>query len=129
VGIELKPTCAPQFMRIAKELGMNPRFHRGCLAGTSYCIVSPIGDVQPCAYLNLPIGNVRETPFSEIWDSNPIFQELRTMKYKGKCGTCNYKNACGGCRARAAYYNGGDYMAGEDWCLYSNQVEDGLKNE
>lgn len=123
VKIELKPTCAPQFMRIAKEMGMSSRFQRGCLAGTSYCIISPTGDVQPCAYLNLPIGNIRETPFSEIWSSNPIFQELRTMKYNGKCGNCKYITACGGCRARAAYYNGGDYMSGEDWCLYTNQEE------
>ncbi|APC39599.1 putative heme d1 biosynthesis radical SAM protein NirJ2 [Clostridium estertheticum] len=120
VNIELKPTCAPEFMRIAKEMGMKPRFSRGCLAGTSYCIISPSGDVQPCAYLNIPIGNVRETPFSEIWRDNHIFKELRTMNYKGKCGSCNYKKDCGGCRARVAYYNDGDYMAGEDWCSYSN---------
>jgi putative heme d1 biosynthesis radical SAM protein NirJ2 len=121
VSIELKPTCAPEFMRIAKEMGMKLRFSRGCLAGTSYCIISPSGDVQPCAYLNLPIGNVREAPFSEIWSSNAIFQELRTLDYKGKCGICKYKKACGGCRARVAYYNDGDYMAGEEWCLYSNE--------
>ncbi|MFT5874933.1 MAG: putative heme d1 biosynthesis radical SAM protein NirJ2 [Clostridium sp.] len=127
VSIELKPTCAPEFMRIAKEMGMNPRFSRGCLAGTSYCIISPIGDVQPCAYLNIPIGNVRETPFSEIWSSNPIFKELRTLDYKGKCGICNYKKACGGCRARVAYYNDGDYMAGEDWCSYSNKEIGNIK--
>jgi len=120
ISIELKPTCAPEFMRIAKEMGMNPRFSRGCLAGTSYCIISPIGDVQPCAYLNLPIGNVRDIPFSEIWRNNVIFKELRTLKYTGKCGICKYKKACGGCRARVAYYNDGDYMAGEDWCLYQN---------
>lgn len=127
VSIELKPTCAPQFMRIAKELGMNPRFSRGCLAGTSYCIISPIGDVQPCAYLNLPIGNVRETNFSEIWSSNPIFEELRTLDYKGKCGICKYKKACGGCRARIAYYNGGDYMAEEKRCSYSNKEIGNMK--
>ncbi len=121
VSIELKPTCAPQFMRIAKEMGMNLRFSRGCLAGTSYCIISPTGDVQPCAYLNIPIGNVRETPFSEIWKSNPVFEELRTLDYKGKCGICKYKKACGGCRARAAYYNDGDYMESEDQCSYSNE--------
>ena len=122
VNIELKPTCAPEFMRIAKEMGMNPRFSRGCLAGTSYCIISPSGDVQPCAYLNLPIGNVRETSFSEIWRDSPIFKELRTMNYKGKCGICDYKKDCGGCRARIAYYNDGDYMAGENTCLYSSKV-------
>ena len=120
VSIELKPTCAPQFMRIAKEMGINPRFSRGCLAGISYCIISPIGDVQPCAYLNLPVGNVRETPFGEIWNKNSTFQELRTLDYKGKCGVCEYKHACGGCRARVAFYNNGDYMAGEKQCLYTN---------
>lgn len=127
VSIELKPTCAPEFMRIAKEMGMNLRFSRGCLAGTSYCIISPSGDVQPCAYLNLPIGNVLEIPFSEIWSSNPIFKELRTLNYKGKCGICKYKRACGGCRARVAYYNDGDYMAGEEWCSYSNDTTGSIK--
>lgn len=119
VNIELKPTCAPQFIRIAKEMGVNLRFSKGCLAGTHYCIVSPKGDVQPCAYLDLPLGNVRHTPFSEIWAQNPVFKELRTVNYKGGCGTCDYKHACGGCRARAAYYNDGDYMHGEPFCLYS----------
>lgn len=118
VKIELKPTCAPQFMRIAKQMGMKLRFGRGCLAGTSYCIISPRGQVQPCAYLNLPLGDVRETPFDEIWKNNPVLKELRTLDYKGGCGSCEYKAACGGCRARAAYYHGGDYMAEEPWCLY-----------
>lgn len=118
VEIELKPTCAPQFMRIARQMGMKLRFGRGCLAGTSYCIISPRGKVQPCAYLNLPLGDVRETPFDEIWEKNQVLNELRTLEYKGGCGACEYKFACGGCRARAAYYHKGDYMAEEPWCLY-----------
>lgn len=118
VPIELKPTCAPQFMRIADQLGMKTRFHRGCLAGTSYCIISPRGKVQPCAYLNMELGDVRETPFDEIWKNSEVLQKLRTLEYKGGCGSCSYKRACGGCRARAAYYHDGDYMAEEPWCLY-----------
>jgi len=118
VAIELKPTCAPQFIRIAKEMGMELRFQRGCLAGTSYCIISPTGNVQPCAYLDLPIGNVKETPFSQLWAESEVFKNLRTLDYKGGCGTCKYKLACSGCRARAAFYNEGDYMAEEPWCLY-----------
>ncbi len=123
VKIELKPTCAPQFMRIAKEMGMDLRYSRGCLAGTHYCIISPTGEVQPCAYINQPIGNVRHTPFSSIWANSPVFKELRTLNYKGGCGTCKYKFACGGCRARAAYYNDGDFMAEEPWCLYRSSKE------
>lgn len=118
VPIELKPTCAPQFLRIAAELGMKSRFHRGCLAGLSYCIISPKGKVQPCAYLKEYLGDVRETPFDEIWKNNPVLQKLRTMKYDGGCGACKYQRVCGGCRARAAIYHNGDYMAEEPWCLY-----------
>ena len=118
VPIELKPTCAPQFLRIAAELGMKSRFHRGCLAGLSYCIISPKGKVQPCAYLKEYLGDVRETPFDEIWKNNPVLQKLRTMKYDGGCGVCKYQRVCGGCRARAAIYHNGDYMAEEPWCLY-----------
>jgi AdoMet-dependent heme synthase len=118
VGIELKPTCAPQFMRIASQLGLKTRFSRGCLAGISYCIISPKGQVQPCAYLDIPLGDVRKTPFDVIWKDNATLKELRTLDYKGNCGTCTYKVSCGGCRARAAFYNNGDYMAEEPWCLY-----------
>lgn len=118
VDIELKPTCAPQFMRIAAQMGVKTRFRRGCLAGTAYCIISPRGKVQPCAYLNMELGDVRETPFDEIWKNSEVLNTLRTLEYKGGCGSCQFKRACGGCRARAAYYNDGDYMAEEPWCLY-----------
>jgi len=115
--IELKPTCAPQFMRIAAQMGVKTRFAKGCLAGLSYCIISPKGIVQPCAYLNIPAGDVREKSFGEIWAGAEIFKNLRTEEYKGGCGTCGYKRVCGGCRARAYFYHG-DYMAEEPWCLY-----------
>ena len=118
VDIELKPTCAPQFIRIADQLGYKTRFRRGCLAGLSYCIISPRGKVQPCAYLNMELGDVRETPFDEIWRNNEVLQKLRTLEYSGGCGTCSYREGCGGCRARAAHYHGGDYMSEEPWCLY-----------
>ena len=118
VEIELKPTCAPQFLRIAAQMGMKTRFRRGCLAGTAYCIISPRGKVQPCAYLNMELGDVRQTPFDEIWKNSEVLNKLRTLEYSGGCGSCEYKRACGGCRARAAYYHEGDYMAEEPWCLY-----------
>jgi len=128
VNIELKPTCAPKFMRIAREMGVKTRFSRGCLAGTAYCIISPVGNVQPCAYLNISAGNVREKPFSEIWNDNPMFNRLRTLEYTGGCGVCQYRKICGGCRARALFYHG-DYMAEEPWCLYRTSAVSGQSPE
>lgn len=118
VGIELKPTCAPQFTRIAKMMGVQTRFRRGCLAGMAYCIVGPTGKVQPCAYLNIEAGDVRSKPFDAIWKESDVLRRLRTMDYGGGCGVCEFKRVCGGCRARAACYHEGDYMAEEPWCLY-----------
>jgi AdoMet-dependent heme synthase len=123
VNIELKPTCAPQFMRIARKMNIDMRFSRGCLAGTAYCCIIPSGDVHPCPYLPLKVGNVLETPFSEIWQNADLFKELRTDNLGGKCGTCDYKEICGGCRARAYYYTEGDYMAEDPWCLYRRGIE------
>jgi len=101
--LNIRPTCAPQFVRIADELGIeNPAWGRGCLAGITYCRIFANGDVTPCPYLPVSAGNVRTTPFTEIWNNSPIFTALRDPdRLTGKCGRCGYKTTCGGCRARA----------------------------
>ncbi len=112
--LELKPTCAPQFLPLARQRGVSMRFTRGCLAGVSYCCILPEGDVHPCPYLPLKAGNVRQTPFQTLWRSSDIFERLRQYSnYKGRCGGCHWLDLCGGCRARAYYNTDGDYL-GED---------------
>ena len=120
INIEIKPTCAPQFIRIAEQVGVDTRFTRGCIAGLSYCVINPMGKVQPCAYMDMEIGNVRDKPFHEIWESNEVFRKLRTRRYSGGCGDCAFTGKCGGCRARAMYYHDGDYMAEDNYCLLNS---------
>ena len=122
VSIDVKPTCAPQFTRVAEQLGVKTRFERGCLAGLTYCIVSPEGVVRPCAYMTEEAGSVREQPFDEIWKTSPVFERLRTREYGGSCGTCDFRAGCGGCRARAAYYHDGDFMAQDDYCAHGREI-------
>lgn len=117
VPIELKPVCAPQFVPLAEELKIPTRFQRGCLAGVSYCCILPNGDVHPCPYFPVNVGNVRERKFSEMWRANPLFQELREADYTGSCGVCEHKTRCGGCRARA-YAETGDYMGFDPECIF-----------
>ncbi len=113
--VNLRPTCAPQFRRIADQAGiLNPAWGRGCIAGITYCRIYANGDVTPCPYLPARAGNVRETPFDEIWAASPLFAALRDpSRLAGKCGRCEYRDVCGGCRARA--YRGPD-MTSPRWC-------------
>lgn len=121
--IPVKPTCAPQFLRIADQLGIKTRYSRGCLAGLDYCIVSPIGKVRPCAYMMEEAGDVHDTPFDELWANADVFQKLRTKAYEGFCGKCKFNDRCGGCRARAAYYHDGDYMHEDNNCAYGRGLK------
>ncbi len=134
--LNVRPSCAPQFMRIAKGMGLDMRqWVRGCLAGLYYCRIYPNGDVTPCPYLPIKLGNVREKSFKEIWFNSPIFKSLRDPNsLKGRCGACEYRSLCGGCRARAyglssdfIDYCGdlhepaelkNDYLTEDPWCVY-----------
>ena len=128
--LQLKATCAPHYYRILRQrakadgLSVNFQTHgldavtRGCLGGVGFCFISHRGVVQPCGYLDVNSGDVRQTSFAEIWHHSDIFANLRNYdKLKGKCGLCEYKRVCGGCRARA-YEATGDFMSEEPLCSY-----------
>jgi len=135
--IQLKATCAPHYYRIfqqrskgkgskGKEQGSREKetesplhaMTRGCLGGISFCFISHTGQVQPCGYLELDCGQIKEKEFENIWNNSPVFENLRDLnRYKGKCGLCEFIKVCGGCRARA-YEITGDYLAEEPFCIY-----------
>lgn len=137
VAIDLKATCAPHYFRVRAQRIVDERrqgdrstsfrpgsghpltaMTRGCLAGTGVCFVSHRGDVYPCGYLPVTAGNLRQTPFADIWHGARVFQDLRRPDaFGGKCGECRYVGICGGCRARA-YSATGDYLAEEPFCAY-----------
>lgn len=82
-------------------------FIGGCGAGRLYCSVEPKGDIQPCVFMPITLGNIREKSFLEIWHDSPVLAGLRNRSLlEGHCGECENKLICGGCRARAyAYYH------------------------
>jgi len=137
--LNVRPSCAPQFMRIARGMGLDMRqWIRGCIAGMYYCRIYPNGDVTPCPYLPIKLGSVRETSFKNIWFKSEVFSNLRNPdSLKGKCGVCEFNKLCGGCRARAyglssdfIDYCGDlnvpseqkkDYLTQDPWCVYQPQ--------
>ena len=132
--IQTKATCSPHYFRImrerAKEEGVKitPKTHgmaamtKGCLAGTGVCFVSHKGEVFPCGYLPVEAGHIKKQKFVDIWKDSAVFAKLRQPDLLGgKCGLCEYKKVCEGCRARA-FYETGDYMAEEPYCIYIPKV-------
>ena len=143
--IQIKPTCAPHYMRISRQRGgpaqpaaAHGHAHahpgaghpggghpgglhsmtRGCLGGTGFCFISHTGIVSPCGYLEIDCGNVNEKHFKDIWENSPQFLRLRNPdELTGKCAVCEFVRVCGGCRARA-YAATGEYMAEEPNCIY-----------
>ena len=136
-SMQLKATCAPHYYRIfhqrqkelknatgematqrTKDVRTMHSMTRGCMGGSSFCFISHTGQVQPCGYLELDCGQLKENSFADIWGKSPIFNDLRDLgRYKGKCGRCEFLKVCGGCRARA-YEETGDYLAAEPYCIY-----------
>lgn len=129
----MRPTCAPHYYRIVPQMNklaeeedklerrtlkFSTGGSKGCLAGQVICLITAEGDVFPCSYFPHSAGNVKQTPFKDIWEKSQLLEDLRDFKkYKGKCGSCEYINVCGGCRARAdAIY--GDYLEEEPFCNY-----------
>lgn len=126
----IKPTCAPQYYRLwrqdanvrgekiaAATHGMEA-MTKGCLGGQGFVFVSYRGEVQPCGYLELVAGNIRETSFPAIWTGSDLFRQLRRVDdYHGKCHACQYRKVCGGCRARA-YAMTGDVLGDDPICPY-----------
>ncbi len=111
--IDVQVTCAPQYARLAKP-GIG-RGKGGCLAGKNFVFVSRSGDVFPCGYFPLRVGNIRERNFVEIWENSPELLALRERKLEGKCGRCSFARVCGGCRARA-YAKTGNYLESDPSC-------------
>lgn len=136
-GLQIIST-APQYGRVAMQLsggkevapthfyvGDDPivkavaEFVGGCGAGRIYAGIQPNGDVIPCVFMPITVGNLRKKTFWDIWLNSPLLNLLRNRdKLKGFCRECPYKNVCGGCRARAyAYYR--DPVAPDPGCIYN----------
>ena len=107
-----------QTVKVTKKAVPLADFIGGCGAGRLYCSLSPQGDVHPCVFLPVKVGNLKMQKFKDIWLNAPLFNAFRNRaNLKGSCGKCDYKYICGGCRARSAAYHNGDALNGDPGCI------------
>jgi radical SAM protein with 4Fe4S-binding SPASM domain len=72
----------------------------GCMAGTAYCTIDPVGNLRPCNHVPQIAGNLLTNSLETLWNSQ-IMEEWRKM-VPNECVTCDAFSLChGGCRAEA----------------------------
>ena len=74
----------------------------GSSCGKLSLAIKPNGDVTPCGFMQVSIGNLLKEDISDIWKNSPVLLKLRNKEAKGKCISCeSYEECLGGCSARA----------------------------
>jgi len=113
----IMPLAHMEATKISKRATALADFIGGCGAGRFYCAISPEGNVQPCVFMPLVVGNLKTEKLEDIWLNSPVFKDLRDRgNLKGRCGSCEFKFVCGGCRARAYAYHD-DYLMSDPGCI------------
>lgn len=112
----------------AEEVLALMRWNGGGLhsSGVGVADVDWLGNVHPDQFwMSHTLGNVRERPFSEIWQdlSDPVLAGLRDRAplLGGRCGACQWKDVCGGSfRVRALQVHG-DPWAEDPGCYLTDE--------
>ena len=125
--IAIRETCAPQAVRIWYQDGRIGNKPSGCMGGKGFVFISHTGILQPCGFLDVPCGDLRDFDFNfkAAYLDSKVFHDLsQSDKFGGGCGKCAFRDDCRGCRARA-YAATGDYMAAETSCKIARCGADG----
>jgi len=105
---------------------LNQKFSNsgGCSACRYSIEIKTNGDVWPCPFLPIKIGNIYENSIKEIL-KNPIAKSIIKRELKGECNVCSLKQVCGGCRAWALFKKG-NLLESDPYCLKNKRIVEGL---
>ena len=130
-GVYLLHWVRERFPEQAEHLQQKLAQWGGNSSGVNIANIDNLGNVHPDTFWwHYTLGNVRERPFSEIWQDtrDPIMaglkQHPRTLK--GRCATCAYQDICGGNTRVRAHQLSGDPWAEDPGC-YLDDDEIGLE--
>ncbi len=116
-------------IELPEGMGALAEFIGGCGAGRIYCSIEHNGDIQPCVFIPIKVGNVIKDGFKNVWENSEVLNKLRDRDLEEyACHKCNFRYICGGCRARAyGYY--GDILAPDPGCIMMKDEWEKLKRE
>ena len=84
-----------------------------------YIFIEVNGDVKPCSYAAMVVGNVGKKSLTEIWrqmQASPLLNRIKDPRSReGACLDCRYLEDCKGCRSRG-YALTGSWFASDPVC-------------
>ncbi len=82
--------------------------------------IKPNGEVVPCSFLDIPLGNIRNNTLKEIWNNmkaNDMRCKFKNNNHNDECLHCNKNDICnGGCIANKYYYYN-DFRKKDPYCF------------
>lgn len=89
---------------------------KGSSCGKLSLHLRPDGDITPCGFIPLVVGNILREDFDKMWYDSPILNAMRSKEAKGKCSGCGaFADCLGGCTARA-FAATGDFSEPDPHC-------------
>jgi len=89
---------------------------KGSSCGKLSLHLRPNGDITPCGFIPLVVGNILRDDFDRIWFDSPVLKAMRSKEATGKCAGCGAFADCqGGCTARA-FATTGDFNQPDPHC-------------
>ena len=117
-GAEPLPSAAPAARPDLEEIA--------CGAGHNAAYVSAYGDVTPCVAMPVVCGNVRDTPFAEIWSQSRRMREVRAIRVRDlhTCAGCAASIFCARCPGQALVEDGDLYGPSTAACEHARATAD-----
>jgi len=100
----------------------------GNSSGVNISNIDNLGNVHPdTMWWNYNLGNVKDRPFSEIWEdtSDPLMAGLKQYPrpVEGRCGSCRYLHICNGNTRVRAWQTENNFWAEDPACfLTDNEI-------
>lgn len=80
---------------------------KGSVCGKLSLNIKTNGDITPCGFIPIVIGNIVRDDLREVWRDSPVLTRMRNKQPTGKCSGCSkYDDCLGGCTARALALTG-----------------------
>jgi GeoRSP system radical SAM/SPASM protein len=80
---------------------------KGSVCGKLSLNIKSNGEITPCGFIPIVIGNIYHDDLLELWKTSPVLDMMRNKTPKGKCLRCShYADCLGGCTSRALALTG-----------------------